>query len=93
MIPRAAISRVDLTFTSAYTRGQAARARGNAASFGLFGSLGEPLALGIDGEDPIYLLIDFRWFTGINQARRWAPVLQEWLVLQRRSVAEVVVRD
>ena len=53
--------------------------RGNAASFGLFGSLGEPLVLGMNGRDPVYLLIDFRWFTGINQARRWAPVLQEWL--------------
>jgi hypothetical protein len=79
IIPRAAISRADLTFTSAYTRGQAAGARGNAASFGLFGSLGKPLVLGLNGEDPVYLLIDFRWFTGINQARRWAAVLQEWL--------------
>jgi len=79
MIPRAAISRADLMVTSAYTRGQAAGARGNAASFGLFGILGKPLVLGIDGEDPVYLLIDFRWFTGINQARCWAPVLQQWL--------------
>jgi hypothetical protein len=39
----------------------------------------QALVLGLDGEDPVYLLIDFRWFTGINQARRWAPVLQEWL--------------
>lgn len=48
-------------------------------TFGLFGNLGKPLVLGIDGDAPVYLLIDFRWFTGINQARRWEPVLREWL--------------
>jgi hypothetical protein len=69
---------VRLTFTDAYRRGQAAGIRGNNASFGLFGNLGKPLVLRLHDGEPVYLLIGFRWLTGINQARRWAPLLQTW---------------
>ena len=69
---------VRLTFTDAYRRSQAAGIRGNYASFGLFGDLGKPIALDLHDDEPVYLLIEFRWFTGINQARRWAPVLRTW---------------
>jgi hypothetical protein len=85
VIRREAVADVRLTFTDAYPRSQAAGIRGNNASFGLFGNLGKPLVLGLHDDEPVYLLIDFRWFTGINQARRWAPLLREW------SCAEVPV--
>lgn len=78
-IPRAAITDVQLTFTDAYRRGQAAGVRGNGASFGFLGNLGKPLVLGLRDDEPIYLLIGFRWFTGVNQARRWAPLLRGWI--------------
>ena len=78
VISREAVVSVRLTFTDAYRRGQAAGIRGNNTSFGLFGNLGKPLVLGLPDGEPVYLLIGFRWFTGINQARRWAPVLQTW---------------
>jgi hypothetical protein len=80
LIPRADITSVELTFTGAYRRGQAAGVRGsNAASFGFIGDLGKPLVLGLADEDPVYLLISYRWFTGVNQARRWAPLLRDWI--------------
>jgi hypothetical protein len=78
VIRREAVASVRLTFTEAYRRGQAAGIRGNNASFGLFGDLGKPLVLDLHDDEPVYLLIGFRWFTGINQARRWAPVLLTW---------------
>ena len=78
VIEREAVASVRLTFTGAYRRGQAVGIRGNNASFGLFGDLGKPLVLGLHDDEPVYLLIGFRWFTGINQARRWAPLLREW---------------
>src|SRR5580700_1633739 len=77
-IPRSSVADVRLTFTDAYRRGQAAGIRGNNASFGLFGDLGKPLVLDLHDDEPVYLLIGFRWFTGINQARRWAPLLRTW---------------
>lgn len=77
-IPRSAIVGVRLTFTEAYTRMQAAGARGNSVSFGLFGSLGKPLVLDLNGDEPVYLLIGYSWLTGISQARTWLPVLQRW---------------
>ena len=74
------VTRVELTFTGAYSRWMAGGVRGGRnSSFGLFGSLGKPLVLHLDGEDPIYLLIDFRWFTGINSARSWAPRITSWV--------------
>ena len=78
VIRREAVAGVRLTFTDAYPRGQAAGIRGNNTSFGLFGDLGKPIVLDLHGGEPVYLLIGFRWFTGINQARRWAPVLRTW---------------
>lgn len=78
VIRREAVADVRLTFTGAYRRSQAAGVRGNNASFGLFGDLGKPLVLDLHDDEPVYLLIGFRWFTGINQARRWAPVLRAW---------------
>jgi hypothetical protein len=78
-IPRSAITDVRLTFTEVYPRSRGAGFRGNYASFGLFGSLGKPLVLGLRGDEPVYLLIDFQWLTGINRARQWAPSLQRWL--------------
>jgi hypothetical protein len=78
-IPRSSVADVRLTFTDAYRRGQAAGIRGNAASFGLFGSLGKPLVLYLHNDQPVYLLIEFSWFTGINQARKWLPVLRDWM--------------
>ncbi|MBV9452205.1 MAG: hypothetical protein JO345_40590 [Streptosporangiaceae bacterium] len=78
VIRREAVAGVRLTFTDAYRRSQAAGIRGNNASFGLFGDLGKPLVLDLHDGEPVYLLIGFHWFTGINQARRWAPVLRTW---------------
>ena len=78
VIRREAVAGVRLTFTDAYRRGQAAGIRGNYASFGLFGDLGKPIVLDLYDDEPVYLLIEFRWFTGINQARRWAPLLLTW---------------
>ncbi|HVC23337.1 MAG TPA: hypothetical protein VNH82_07945 [Candidatus Dormibacteraeota bacterium] len=70
---------VELTFTDAYSRWMASGVRGGRySSFGLFGSLGKPLVLHLNGEDSIYLLIDFRWLTGINSARAWAPRFTSW---------------
>jgi hypothetical protein len=78
VISREAVAGVRLTFTDAYRRSQAAGIRGNNASFGLFGNLGKPLVLTLRDDEQVYLLIGFRWFTGINQARRWAPLLATW---------------
>jgi hypothetical protein len=78
VIRREAVAGVRLAFTDAYRRSQAAGIRGNNASFGLFGDLGKPLVLDLRDDEPVYLLVGFRWFTGINQARRWAPVLRTW---------------
>ena len=78
VIHREAVASVRLTFTDAYRRSQAAGIRGNNASFGLFWNLGKPLVLSLHDGEPVYLLIGFRWFTGINQARRWAPLLGTW---------------
>jgi hypothetical protein len=78
VIHREAVASVRLTFTDAYRRSQAAGIRGNNASFGLFWNLGKPLVLSLHDDEQVYLLIGFRWFTGINQARRWAPLLGAW---------------
>ena len=78
VIHREAVASVRLTFTDAYRRSQAAGIRGNNASFGLFGNLGKPLVITLHEDEPVYLLIGFHWFTGINQARRWAPLLATW---------------
>jgi hypothetical protein len=78
VISREAVASVRLTFTVAYRRSQAAGIRGSNASFGLFGNLGKPLVLTLHDDEQVYLLIGFRWFTGINQARRWAPLLATW---------------
>lgn len=78
VIRRETVAGVRLTFTDAYRRSQAAGIRGNNTSFGFFWDLGKPLVLDVRDDEPVYLLIGFRWFTGINQARRWAPVLQTW---------------
>jgi hypothetical protein len=69
-----AVANVRLTLTDAYRRSQAAGIRGNNARFGLFAGLGEPLVPDLHDEH-VSLLIGFRWFTGINQAGRWTPVL------------------
>jgi hypothetical protein len=79
VIQREAVAGVRLTFTPAYRRSQAAGVRGgNYASFGLFGNLGKPVVLSLHDDEPVYLLIGFHWFTGINQGRRWAPLLRTW---------------
>jgi hypothetical protein len=78
VISREAVAGVRLTFTDAYRRSQAAGIRGNNASFGLFGNLGKPLVVTLHDGEQVYLLIGFSWFTGINQARRWAPLLATW---------------
>ncbi len=78
-IPRIDVDDVSLTFTDAYPRRQAAGIRGNTASFGLFGDLGKPLILSLRGGEVVYLLIDFRWWTGTNRARHWAPGLRTWM--------------
>jgi len=73
------VTNVSLTFTTAYTRWQAAGARGNYPSFGAFGNLGKPLVLDIADEAPLYLLLGYRWWSGVNQNRRWYPILAAWL--------------
>ena len=78
-IPRTTITRAEVTFTAAYTRFMAGGIRGNAASLGLFGSLGKPLVLSLRDEDPIYLLLEFRWWLGTNQARNLALPIRQWL--------------
>lgn len=73
------IANVELTFTDVYSRWMAGGVRGGrSASFGLFGNLGKPLVLHLVGDGPIYLLIDFSWFSGTNQARRWLPTVTSW---------------
>ncbi len=42
--------------------------------------LGVPLARCLPADSD--QLIGFRWFTGINQAGRWAPVLRTWSCAQ-----------
>lgn len=83
-IPRQRIASVELTFTDAYSRLMAGGIRGGRnASFGLFGSLGKPLVLSLLDDSPIYVLIDFRWFSGINQAGRWLPIISRWVAESR----------
>ncbi len=53
--------------------------RGNTASFGLFDDLGKPLVLSLRNAQAVYLLIDFRWWTGTNRASHWAPRLWNWV--------------
>lgn len=77
-IARSDITSVELTFTDAYRRRQAAGFRGRQTSLGLLGDLGKPLVLTIRGEDRVYLLIGFRWFLGTSRARNWAPTLRRW---------------
>lgn len=78
-IRRERITNVELTFTDVYSRWMAGGVRGGRnASFGLFGNLGKPLVLHLVGDGQIYLLIDFSWFSGINQARRWFPTITSW---------------
>lgn len=86
-IPRNRIADVELSFTDSYSRWMAGGARGGRyASFGLFGSLGKPLVVRLVDEDvPIYLLIDFQWFSGINQARRWFPAIAGWAAQGRTT--------
>jgi len=82
-IPRSAITAVNVTFTDAYTRFMAGGIRGNAASFGLFGGLGKPLILTLRDNERLYLLLEFRWWLGTNQAHKLAPSIQTWLSDQR----------
>jgi hypothetical protein len=83
VIPRAEIADVRLTFTDVYRRSIAAGFRGQYTSFGVFGSLGKPLVVYRRDDEPVYLLIGYRWLTGTNQARHWAPRLQQWLAGER----------
>lgn len=85
MIPKAAITDVQLTFTGAYRRGQAAGVHGNGPSLGILGNLGKPLILTLRDDEPVYLLIRFRYFTGVNQARRWVPLLRGWIDEEARA--------
>ncbi len=78
-IPRGAIDNVALIFTQSYTRFTAGGIRGQSPSLGFLGSFGKPLVVDLRGEERIYLLIRFRWWTGINQSRLWAPRLEQWL--------------
>jgi hypothetical protein len=78
-VPRSEVADVQFTFTDAYSRWVAAGARGNYPSFGVFGSLGKPLIVGILDDEPVYLLLEFRWLSGINQNRTWYPILVDWL--------------
>jgi hypothetical protein len=52
--------------------------RGNAASLGLLGSLGKTLVLALHDET-IYLLLDYRWWLGTNQARHRVSDIQQWI--------------
>lgn len=78
-IPRTTIMRTELSFTDAYTRVMAGGSRGNSPSLGFLGSLGKPVILTPADEDRIYLLLGFRWWTGTNQARAWAPMIRRWI--------------
>lgn len=73
------VPNVSLTFTTAYTRWQAAGTRGNYPSFGAFANLGKPLVLELADEAPLYLLPGYRWWSGVNQNHRWYPILASWL--------------
>jgi hypothetical protein len=78
-VARAQVADVQLTFTDAYSRWVAGGARGNYPSFGILGSLGKPLIIRVVDDDPLYLLLAFRWLSGINQNRKWYPILVDWL--------------
>lgn len=77
-LTREQVTGVELTFTATYSRLLAAGARGNSPSFGAFGSLGKPLVLEVVGEEPVYLLLGYTWWSGINQNRKWYPRIVAW---------------
>lgn len=77
--PRTTIEKAEVSFSDAFTRFMAGGSRGNSPSLGFLGSLRKPLILTLAAEDRIYLLLGFRWWTGINRARIWAPEIQCWL--------------
>lgn len=79
-ISRESLEDVSLEFTQAYGRLMAAGTRGNVPTFGWIGDLGKPLIL-LRGTktDPVYLLIEFRWLTGINQNKEWYELIRRWL--------------
>lgn len=78
-VARSDITRIELTFTSAYSRWMAAGCRGRTPSFGVFASLGKPIIITTQGRERLYLLIRPRWWSGINDNRRWHPRLLGWL--------------
>ncbi|MGI8777456.1 MAG: hypothetical protein ACR2LJ_08735 [Acidimicrobiales bacterium] len=78
-LARSEVSHVELSFTSAYSRLSAAGFRGRTPSFGVFGSLGKPIIISVGAGSQVYLLIRPRWWSGIDDNRRWHPRLRAWL--------------
>jgi hypothetical protein len=79
-VRRDTITDVELGFTDAYTRFMAGGIRANWPSLGIFGSLGKPLVVRrTEGREPLYLLLNYRPFLGVNSNGAWFRRLQEWL--------------
>ncbi len=79
-IDRSRVTSVELGFTPSYSRWMATGNRGRWPSLGWVASYGKPLVIGVRDEPPVYVLIDFTWWTGINESRKWLPRLTSWLI-------------
>ncbi len=77
-IERSSVTSIEMGFTTTYPRLLAAGSRGRWPSLGWIGSLGQPLIVGIRDEPAVYLLVDFTWWSGINENRRWLQPLRKW---------------
>ncbi len=77
-IERSSVTSIEMGFTTTYSRLLAAGSRGRWPSLGWIGNLGQPLVVGIRDEPPVYLLVDFTWWSGINENRRWLQPLRRW---------------
>ncbi len=78
-IARSQVTGVELRFTTSYSRWSAAGNRGGWPSVGWVGNLGAPLVIGLQDEPPLYMLIGFTWWSGINENRSWLQRLTGWL--------------
>lgn len=77
-VPRSAVTRIDLTFTERYTRVMAGGARGGFPSLGLLGDRGKPLLVTRIDDEPLYLLLGYRWLPGTTENAAWLPRVQAW---------------
>lgn len=77
-VPRTAVARIDLTFTERYTRVMAGGARGGFPSLGFLGDRGKPLLITRTDDEPLYLLLGYRWLPGTTENAAWLSRLRQW---------------